>query len=266
MSTIWLFTNHITATKTSEKKQTLFIQFHICLKTFWIQPIWAPRTHLHRFCGFPVNSPTLQHNESTSSEASSLTYVHTLHLHPNPHFFTRIYTRRYMLALFDSHAAVPWGGGGSLHCFPLANCLATQCVSLSLSLSTTHTMNSLARPLSSLLVRSSDYFHIYSIGSQGEDKASYHDSPYVAHLTLCDATLWFTVALAAAGGDKIPSPLLLLHLTLKTSIKLPQWSRLQWKLLRQPHARTSHLRKMKLTISWNPPLFPGELCYHTDQR
>ncbi|KAA8595629.1 hypothetical protein FQN60_010920 [Etheostoma spectabile] len=43
---------------------------------------------------------------------------------------------------------------------------------------TTHTLNSLARPLSSRLVCCSDYFHIYTISSEGEDKASYHDSQY----------------------------------------------------------------------------------------
>lgn len=91
-------------------------------------------------------------------------------------------------------------------------------LSLSLSRSTTHTLNSLARPLSSLPVCGSDYFHIYTISSEGEDEASYHDSPYVAHLTLRDATLCFMAALWVAGCCKTPSLFSLLHLTVQTCI------------------------------------------------
>ena len=80
-------------------------------------------------------------------------------------------------------------GGSSLHSFPLAYCLDTRCVSLSLSLSVppTHWTAWLALCPPCLCVTS------ISIPSalEGEDEASYHGSPYVAHLTRCDATLCF---------------------------------------------------------------------------
>lgn len=67
---------------------------------------------------------------------------------PTPTIFTHIYNHRFMLAvptaMLQSH------GGSSLHCYPPANCLAAPF--LSLSFSTTHTLNSLARPLSSQLI------------------------------------------------------------------------------------------------------------------
>lgn len=179
---------------------------------------------------------------------------------PTPTIFTHIYNHRYMLAvptaMLQSH------GGSSLHCYPAANCLAAPF--LSLSFSTTHTLNSLARPLSSQLtyIWSSVYFYIFTISSEGEDKALHHDSPYVAHFTCRDATLYCTQRLfLAAGCDAIPSLFFLLHWTPQMLIQLPAlllWMQSWWKLLWHSHIGTSPLEIAKINDSLKSNFLP--LC------
>lgn len=70
--------------------------------------------------------------------------------------------------------------------FPLANCLSTQCVPLSISAPPTHRTAWLALCPPCLYVAPTT--SSYTIISEREDKASYHDSPYVAHWTPCVAT------------------------------------------------------------------------------